>query len=157
MPALCPAAEKLEKIFMRIIDVRGERADAIGKIREKLETLLCSPLPEPVELELDPVEAMMEAMDKDELLEFSLALLKAQGLYLERDKIMVAVVDAETVYDAAISRHVHQYTLRIYTGDLIVDLNFEYKMGEARYIVCYEVWQRNPPPRSPTLLNSSCK
>ncbi len=157
MPALCPAAEKLEKLFMRLIDVRGEKAEVIGKARERLETLLCSPLPEPVELELEPVEAMLEAMDKDELLEFSLALLKAQGLYLERDKIQVAVVDAETVYDASIQKHVQQYTLRIYTGDLIVDLNFEYKMGEGRYTICYEVWQRNPPPQSPTLLNSTCK
>jgi len=78
-------------------------------------------------------------------------------LYLDRDKIQVAIVDAETVYDAHVQKHVHQFTLRLYTGDLIIDLNMEYKIGEARYTLCYEVWQRNPPPQTPTLLHSSCK
>ena len=157
MPAMCPAAEHLEKIFTRLIDIHADKAEAIGRVREKLETLLCSPLPEPVEIELDPIDALFEAMDKDELLEFSLALLKAQGLYVERPKIQFAVIDSETLYDAAIGRHVHQYTMRIYTGDLMVDLHFEYKMGEKRYTICYEVWQRNPPPQNPTLLHSTCK
>ncbi|AEM39142.1 hypothetical protein Pyrfu_1283 [Pyrolobus fumarii 1A] len=144
-------------MFRRLVDVHGVRAESIGRVRDKLETLLCSPLPEPVVIELEPIEALLEAMDKDELLDFSLALLKAQGLYIERPHIQVAIVDSETVYDATIKKHVQQYTLRIYTGDLIVDLHFEYKMGESKYTICYEVWQRNPPPQSPTLLHSTCK
>ena len=156
MPAMCPAAEKLEKIFTRLIDIHADKAEAIGRLRSRLETLLCSPLPEPVEVELEPLEAVLEAMDKDELLEFSLALLKAQGLYIDPAKVQLAIVDSETIYDASVQKHVQQYTMRIYTGDLIVDLNLEYKIGEARYVICYEVWQRNPPPQNPTLLHSTC-